>query len=136
MQRPGLYSRRSFFSVAENDGLGVYYSLHCCQQAAAPPACYPPHSLERPSILNLPPNHQNDDEFEVVPGTNFVVSRTAHRSNKSDYFIDGRRSNFTEVTELLKGKGIDLDNNRFLILQVSVAKEEEGVHGGSLGSPW
>ncbi|RMZ56099.1 hypothetical protein APUTEX25_004523 [Auxenochlorella protothecoides] len=62
----------------------------------------------------------NDDEFEVVPGTNFVVSRTAHRSNKSDYFIDGRRSNFTEVTELLKGKGIDLDNNRFLILQGEV----------------
>jgi len=25
---------------------------------------------------------------------------------------------FTEVEELLKAKGIDLDNNRFLILQV------------------
>ena len=61
---------------------------------------------------------QNDDDFEAIPGTQFVVSRTAHRSNKSDYFIDGRKSNFTEVTTLLKGKGIDLDNNRFLILQV------------------
>ena len=47
-----------------------------------------------------------------------VVSRTAHRDNKSDYFVDGKKSNFTAVTALLKGKGIDLDNNRFLILQV------------------
>ncbi|KAK2077533.1 hypothetical protein QBZ16_004378 [Prototheca wickerhamii] len=62
----------------------------------------------------------DDDNFEAIPGTQFVVSRTAHRSNKSDYFIDGRKSNFTEVTTLLKGKGIDLDNNRFLILQGEV----------------
>eukprot|EP00889_Picochlorum_renovo_P003369 jgi/Picre1/30399/NNA_005763.t1 len=64
----------------------------------------------------------SDDEFgyEVVPNSEFVVSRTAHRSNKSDYYINDRKSNFKEVTELLKGKGIDLDNNRFLILQGEV----------------
>lgn len=64
----------------------------------------------------------SDDEFgyEVIPGSDFVVSRTAHRSNKSDYFIGEKRSNFKEVTTLLKGKGIDLDNNRFLILQGEV----------------
>lgn len=61
---------------------------------------------------------QGDDDFEEVPGSDMVVSRTAHRDNKSDYFVDGRKSTFTAVTELLKGKGIDLDNNRFLILQV------------------
>jgi hypothetical protein len=33
--------------------------------------------------------------------------------------VNGRKSNFTEVTELLKAKGVDLDNNRFLILQVN-----------------
>lgn len=60
---------------------------------------------------------QPGQDFEVVPGTEFTVSRTAQRNNKSDYFINDRRSNFTEVTEMLKGKGIDLDNNRFLILQ-------------------
>ncbi len=54
----------------------------------------------------------------MVPNSSFVISRTAHRSNKSDYYINDRKSNFTEVTDLLKGKGIDLDNNRFLILQV------------------
>eukprot|EP00887_Chlorella_sp_A99_P001225 scaffold14.g1225.t1 len=59
----------------------------------------------------------DDERYEVVPNSEFVISRTAKRDNKSDYFVNDRRSNFTEVTELLKGKGIDLDNNRFLILQ-------------------
>ena len=53
-----------------------------------------------------------------MPGTDFVVSRTAHRNNTSNYYVDGRKSSFGEVTDMLKGKGIDLDNNRFLILQV------------------
>lgn len=54
----------------------------------------------------------------MVPGTGFVVSRTAMRNNSSNYYVDGRKSSFGEVTDMLKGKGIDLDNNRFLILQV------------------
>ena len=53
-----------------------------------------------------------------MPGSAFAVSRTAHRNNTSNYYIGERRSNFGEVTEMLKAKGIDLDNNRFLILQV------------------
>ena len=62
---------------------------------------------------------QDDDNYEVVPGTSFTVSRTAHRNNSSVYYIDARKSSFGEVTDVLKGKGIDLDNNRFLILQVN-----------------
>ena len=62
---------------------------------------------------------QGDETFEVIPESHFTVSRTAHRNNSSDYYIDEKKSNFTEVTKLLKSKGIDLDNNRFLILQVS-----------------
>lgn len=61
---------------------------------------------------------QGDETFEVIPDSHFTVSRTAHRNNSSDYYIDEKKSNFTEVTKLLKSKGIDLDNNRFLILQV------------------
>jgi hypothetical protein len=53
-----------------------------------------------------------------VPGSEITVSRTANRSNKSDYFVDDKKSNFKEVTSLLKEKGVDLNNNRFLILQV------------------
>lgn len=74
---------------------------------------------------------QDDEAYEAVPGSEFVIARTAHRNNTSNYFIDGRKSNFTEVTELLKGKGVDLDNNRFLILQVG-----GGVPDGGAGARW
>lgn len=70
-------------------------------------------------LMTHPDKHvQDDDNCEVVPGTDFIVSRTAHRNNSSVYYIGSRKSSFGEVTDLLKGKGIDLDNNRFLILQV------------------
>ena len=61
---------------------------------------------------------QADDDFEVLPGSELTISRTANKNNKSDYFVDGKKSNFKEVTDLLKEKGVDLNNNRFLILQV------------------
>ena len=62
---------------------------------------------------------QGEETFEVIPNSHFTVSRTAHRNNSSDYYINEKKSNFTDVTKMLKSKGIDLDNNRFLILQVS-----------------
>lgn len=61
---------------------------------------------------------QEDGTYETVPGTDFVITRVAFRDNSSKYYINNRSSNFTEVTKKLKGKGVDLDNNRFLILQV------------------
>lgn len=48
-----------------------------------------------------------------------MVTRTAYKNNSSKYTINGRSSNYGEVQKLLKGRGIDLDHNRFLILQVS-----------------
>ncbi|KAI3972796.1 hypothetical protein MKX01_019454 [Papaver californicum] len=62
----------------------------------------------------------NDGEYEAVPGSDFTITRVAFRDNSSKYYINDRASNFTEVTKKLKGKGIDLDNNRFLILQGEV----------------
>lgn len=50
-----------------------------------------------------------------------MITRVAFRDNSSKYYINDRASNFTEVTKLLRGKGVDLDNNRFLILQVQNA---------------
>lgn len=61
---------------------------------------------------------QDDGTYEAVPGSDFVITRVAFRDNSSKYYINDRLSNFTEVTKKLKGKGVDLDNNRFLILQV------------------
>lgn len=61
---------------------------------------------------------QEDGSYETVPGSDFMITRVAFRDNSSKYYINERSSNFTEVTKKLKGKGVDLDNNRFLILQV------------------
>ncbi|WWC65608.1 uncharacterized protein I303_108228 [Kwoniella dejecticola CBS 10117] len=67
-------------------------------------------------IVDLP----GVDNFLLVPNSQIVVSRTAYRNNSSKYTINDKTSSFTEVTTLLKGKGIDLDHNRFLILQGEV----------------
>lgn len=61
---------------------------------------------------------QPGDDFEVVPDSAFVVSRTARKDNSSDYYVNGRKTPFKEVAALLRESGIDLDHNRFLILQV------------------
>ncbi|KAJ7045435.1 hypothetical protein C8F04DRAFT_1173499 [Mycena alexandri] len=65
-------------------------------------------------IVDLP----GPDAFEVVPDSQLVVTRTAFKNNSSRYTINRRASNFTEVQTLLKGRGIDLDHKRFLILQI------------------
>ncbi|KAJ3157596.1 hypothetical protein HDU86_003248 [Geranomyces michiganensis] len=73
-------------------------------------------------IIDLP----GPDSYEVVPQSQLVISRTVERAatekgaDKSTYRINGRTSTFTEVTTLLKDKGVDLDHKRFLILQGEV----------------
>ncbi|KAF8844243.1 RecF/RecN/SMC protein [Paxillus ammoniavirescens] len=67
-------------------------------------------------IIDLP----GPDAYKAVPGSQLVVARTAYKNNSSKYTINGRASNFTEVQTLLKGRGIDLDHKRFLILQGEV----------------
>ncbi|KAL7542434.1 hypothetical protein ACHAXR_011785 [Thalassiosira sp. AJA248-18] len=61
-----------------------------------------------------------DDDYEVVEGSEAVISRVARRDNSSQYQINGRNATFKKVAEFLGSKGIDLDNNRFLILQGEV----------------
>merc|ERR1712013_783245 len=60
------------------------------------------------------------DDFEVVPNTQFNVARTAMKDNSSFYQLNGKRVQYKEIAKMLRGKGIDLDNNRFLILQGEV----------------
>jgi structural maintenance of chromosome 4 len=78
--------------------------------------CSVPTYIPNTTLFSQP----GPDDFELVPNSKLVVARTAYRNNKSEYTINGKTSNFTEVTSLLKGRGIDLDHKRFLILQVSV----------------
>uniref|UniRef100_A0A8D1A596 Structural maintenance of chromosomes protein n=2 Tax=Sus scrofa TaxID=9823 RepID=A0A8D1A596_PIG len=60
------------------------------------------------------------NDYEVVPNSNFYVSRTAYRDNTSVYHISGKKKTFKDVGNLLRSHGIDLDHNRFLILQGEV----------------
>lgn len=57
---------------------------------------------------------------EIIPDSEIVVSRKAFKNNSSSYYINGKTSNFTTVTTLLKDRGVDLDHKRFLILQGEV----------------
>ncbi|KAK8749380.1 hypothetical protein OTU49_015814 [Cherax quadricarinatus] len=63
---------------------------------------------------------KDSDDFEVVPDSQFVVSRTAFRDNSSFYQINGKKCQFKAVAKELRAHGIDLDHNRFLILQGEV----------------
>ncbi|EGZ69719.1 hypothetical protein NEUTE2DRAFT_95074, partial [Neurospora tetrasperma FGSC 2509] len=57
---------------------------------------------------------------EVIPDSTLVISRKAFKNNSSQYYINGKSSNFTTVTTLLRDRGVDLDHKRFLILQGEV----------------
>lgn len=57
---------------------------------------------------------------EVIPESQLVISRRAFKNNSSKYYMNKKESSFTDVTKYLKGKGVDLDHKRFLILQGEV----------------
>ncbi|KIY43282.1 RecF/RecN/SMC protein [Fistulina hepatica ATCC 64428] len=69
-------------------------------------------------VIDDPSGHP--DKYTVVPDSKMVVTRQAFKDNKSRYTIDGRQKTASEVKDLLKGRGIDLDHKRFLILQGEV----------------
>lgn len=60
-----------------------------------------------------------DGTYDFVPNSDFVISRTAFKDNASFYTINNKRVHFKEVAKMLKQHNVDLDHNRFLILQVS-----------------
>ncbi|XP_017781859.1 PREDICTED: structural maintenance of chromosomes protein 4 [Nicrophorus vespilloides] len=60
------------------------------------------------------------DEYDVVPNSEFIVARTANKDNSSFYTLNGKKTLFKEIGTLLKKHGIDLDHDRFLILQGEV----------------
>ena len=59
-----------------------------------------------------------DDQYNVVPNSKFVVSRTAFKDSSSYYRLNDKKATYKEVAVCLRSNGIDLDHNRFLILQV------------------
>ncbi|KAL3910268.1 MAG: hypothetical protein SGILL_007759, partial [Bacillariaceae sp.] len=61
-----------------------------------------------------------DEDYNVVSNTETVVTRIAKKDNSSTYKLNGKNSSFKDIASYLDSKGIDLDNNRFLILQGEV----------------
>ncbi|KAG5859151.1 RecF/RecN/SMC N terminal domain-containing protein [Encephalitozoon hellem] len=59
-----------------------------------------------------------EDMCYVELGFNkFRIRREAYLSRKSRYFVDGEEASSAVVMSLLKSEGVDMEHNRFLILQ-------------------
>lgn len=88
-------------------------------------------------IIDLP-----GEEFEVVPNSEFYVKRTAHINGSTDYYMDGKKQTFKEIGAVLRACGIDLDHNRFLILQGEVEQisqmkpKAENEHEDGMLNTW
>ncbi|KAH8413188.1 hypothetical protein KR009_008686 [Drosophila setifemur] len=63
---------------------------------------------------------KGDGACETVPDSQIVIERTAMADNSSYYQINGKRSQLKDVGKLLKKHHVDLEHNRFLILQGEV----------------
>lgn len=77
-----------------------------------------------------------EDQMDIIEGSEFTISRTAHKDNSSYYCIDDKRVQFKEVSGRLQSHGIDLRYNRFLILQgeveqISLMKPKAETEGES-----
>ena len=49
-----------------------------------------------------------------------TVMRQAFKNNSSNYYVNGSKKTYKEVATILRERKIDLDHNRFLILQGEV----------------
>lgn len=58
--------------------------------------------------------------YTTVPGSKLLLTRTVKINSTSEYKLNNRLSTYEEVTSTLKHRGIDLEHNRFLILQGEV----------------
>lgn len=65
-------------------------------------------------------NYKDQDIANEKQNDELVITRKAFKNNLSKYYVNGKESTYTKVTELLKEEGIDLDHKRFLILQGEV----------------
>ncbi|AFZ78997.1 RecF/RecN/SMC N terminal domain containing protein [Theileria equi strain WA] len=65
-------------------------------------------------------HNPDSDNYDVIEGSQLVISREVFCDNTSKYRINGTISTQKEVSNALKHFGMDLYNNRFLILQGEV----------------
>ena len=65
-------------------------------------------------------HEDGEDNFHYIKGGDFKISRIVYKNSASLYHLNDKESSFDEINSLLVKKGIDLKNNRFLILQGEV----------------
>ncbi|XP_053981159.1 structural maintenance of chromosomes protein 4 [Hylaeus volcanicus] len=63
---------------------------------------------------------KSDVDYDIVPNSDFVISRTAFKDNSSYYELNEKKVPIKEIVKVLKSYGVDLTHNRFLILQGEV----------------
>ena len=60
------------------------------------------------------------EDYETVSGTAFEIRRTVFADGSSAYHVDNKKATHRDICDLLRSYGIDIDHNRFLILQGEV----------------
>ena len=83
-------------------------------------------TVEFQDILDL----ENGDCKEIK-GTEISITRSITKKDESGYLLNGKKSSLKAIIKKLKEKNIDLDNNRFIILQgeieeISLMKDKTG----------
>merc|ERR1712196_118125 len=63
---------------------------------------------------------KESEKSYIIPGSEFIISRVAYRDSKSEYYINNNLCSVYEITSLMNNFKIDIDNNRFIILQGEV----------------
>ncbi|KTW31579.1 hypothetical protein T552_00217 [Pneumocystis carinii B80] len=71
-------------------------------------------------IQEIENSNSSPVSYVIKPESRMVISRKAFKNNTSKYMVNNRESSYTEITKLLREKGVDLDHKRFLILQGEV----------------
>lgn len=77
-------------------------------------------SVYMQEIVDVVGKNGQPDSYRIVPNTEVILTRIARKDNSSQYQLNHKNCPFKEVVTFLSARGIDLDHNRFLILQGEV----------------
>ncbi|CAG9573537.1 conserved hypothetical protein [Leishmania major strain Friedlin] len=105
--------------------------------AAHPSLSYASVTVNFIRLLETAAEEKDSEQRQEVAGSELSIKREVFRTGASQYYIDGVRRTQKEVMECLISQGVDLDHNRFLILQGEVEQialmkpkaEKEGEEG-------
>lgn len=89
------------------------------------------------NFVEIEDDPANNAEWSEVRGSGLSITREVQRTNASQYYIGTRKATQKEVVAFLIARGVDLEHNRFLILQGEVEQialmkpkaEKEGEEG-------